>query len=773
MAVKRHKKKTRKTSARQTAARTAAPGPPPSKRRFWFRVAAALGVPLMVLLLAEAGLRLAGYGYSTAFFRPVEIGGHRMLVENHRFGWRFFPRSVARAPAPVVFPAEKEPGTFRIFLFGESAALGDPRPAYGFSRYLEVLLRDRHPETRFEVINVSMTAISSHVIREIARECAGLDGDLWIIYAGNNEYYGPFGAETVFGASAPPLALVRAQLALQRTRLGQLLATVAGRLGGAAGEESPDWAGLRMFVGHEIAPSDPRRRAVQRNFGKNLEAIFRYGTRAGAKVLMVDMAVNLRDCAPFASLDSPNLSGTDREEWRKLYRSGAVLQDSGEVQGSLPILRVALKENPEHAEAAFRLAKLELAATNTAVARELFARACDLDAMPFRADSKLNGAVRSLAEHSGVPGVTWVDAADALGGADGTGLPGEDVFYEHVHLTFGGNYRLARTVADQVSPLLPSEITADAAGRWASQEVCERRLGLTDWNRSTALEDMVTRLLDAPYTNQLRATERLSRLWSQLATLRERMDPISELEAAAVYEEALAGNSADHRLHENRAEFRELTGDLAGAAEDWEEVQQLLPHHFSGWYHQGRLLRRVGKAGEARAALEKALDVRPDLAEARLELASLDIAAGKLDSALTQCEAALKLRPHQARPHVLRADILAHLDRREEALASLREAIRVQPSDWEGHYLLGVELAMEEQLPEAEARFAEAVRLRPDHVLSRVNLGVALVRQGRFAEAEAQFQEALRLDPVNQKALQALEMIHALKRRAAPDAPQP
>ena len=89
----------------------------------------------------------------------------------------------------------------------ESAAMGDPEPAFGASRYMETLLRDRFAKTDFEVVNVAFTAINSHVILPLARECAGHEGDLWIIYMGNNEMVGPFGAATVFGAKAPPLLL--------------------------------------------------------------------------------------------------------------------------------------------------------------------------------------------------------------------------------------------------------------------------------------------------------------------------------------------------------------------------------------------------------------------------------------------------------------------------------------------------------------------------------------------------------------------------------------
>ena len=163
----------------------------------------------------ECALRLAGYGYSTAFFKPLKVAGQDCLVDNDDFGLRFFPPALARIPVPVVMKATKPVGAIRIFLLGESAALGDPRPQFGAGRYLEALLRERFPGQDFEVVNVAMTAINSHVILPLARECAVHQGDLWVIYMGNNEVVGPFGAGTVFSPQTPPLALIRLNVALK------------------------------------------------------------------------------------------------------------------------------------------------------------------------------------------------------------------------------------------------------------------------------------------------------------------------------------------------------------------------------------------------------------------------------------------------------------------------------------------------------------------------------------------------------------------------------
>jgi hypothetical protein len=178
-------------------------------------------VPLLLIGGLELGLRLAGYGYSPRFFQKIEIKGAESFADNPKFSFRFFPPRLARMATPVTMAARKAPGTIRVFIFGESAALGDPRPAYGAGRYMEALLRQKYPEQAFEVVNTSMTAINSHVIREIAADCEDKEGDVWLVYMGNNEMVGPYGAATVFGPQAPPLWRIRLATELQEWRTGQ------------------------------------------------------------------------------------------------------------------------------------------------------------------------------------------------------------------------------------------------------------------------------------------------------------------------------------------------------------------------------------------------------------------------------------------------------------------------------------------------------------------------------------------------------------------------
>src|SRR5262249_34563275 len=120
---------------------TCAKSAPPTSQRWIARIVLAVLMPLLFLVIIELGIPIAGFGYNPNVFLRTQISGKDYFVTNEKFGWRFFPRQVARTPLPLRMAAAKSTNEYRIFLFGESAALGDPDPSFGMGRYLEVLLR--------------------------------------------------------------------------------------------------------------------------------------------------------------------------------------------------------------------------------------------------------------------------------------------------------------------------------------------------------------------------------------------------------------------------------------------------------------------------------------------------------------------------------------------------------------------------------------------------------------------------------------------------------
>jgi hypothetical protein len=246
--------------------------------------------PLVFFGLLEGGLRLGGYGFQPELFVGPDAGGN--YVVNRKFGWRFFPRPLARPAQPCLLTPKKF-GTVRIFVLGESAAMGVPDPAFGFGRILEVMLRRQYPGTRFEVINAAITAINSHVILEIARDCAAHEPDIFVVYMGNNEIVGPYGPGTVFQQWARRRSLVRAAIWTKATRTGQLCDNLLGSLRG--GDTLTEWQGMEMFEGRHVAADDPRLATVYESFRRNVADLCAVAKRAKAGMVLSTVAVNLRD----------------------------------------------------------------------------------------------------------------------------------------------------------------------------------------------------------------------------------------------------------------------------------------------------------------------------------------------------------------------------------------------------------------------------------------------------------------------------------------------
>ena len=740
-------------SARATPARPLPPG-----RRWLFRGVALL-LPLGLLAALELALRLGGYGYDPHFFKHLQIGGTDYVVQNDDFSRLFFPAETARTPGPIRFPARKAPGTFRIFILGESAAMGDPEPAYGAGRYLEMLLRQKYPGTRFEIVNAAFTAINSHVILPIARECARQEGDVWIVYMGNNEMVGPFGAATVFGRRAPALPYVRLVTALRQTRTGQLIGNLAKRSG--AGGAPGEWGGMQMSLNNEIPPDSPMKATVYRNFQKNLADIVRCGTGSGATVLLNTVAVNLRECPPFASLGNTNLPPAQRaqvDQWQTTARQHL---DQGQPAAATALYAQAAGLDPRAADLQYAWGQSLLAQGQLPAAHEHLQAACDDDALPFRTDTRINALIRAEAETHNGPRLKLLDAASVLATNQPDGLCGLETFYEHVHFDFDGSYRLARAWADGIAPLLPP-----SPGPWASQAECETLLGLSDWNRAAILEHMAVRMLVPPFSSQADNAQRMRHLHDRAAALRGGMNAADAARARDNFERQLAAAPEDWLMHENYALFLQATGNLAPALAEWRRVHELIPQDYLSWFQMGRMLGGEGQWAEAEAALQQAVAMRPGLTEAWIELGSVQASREDYAGALASYTIALKQRPEDGRTRFRIGKVLAKLNRHAEAVEYYRAALKLNAEDWEPHYELGAELDAAGQLAAALTEFGAAARLKPDYSRAHFNYGVVLAKTRRYDEARQEFEATLRLEPDYATAQKYLAQLQGLKERA-------
>jgi tetratricopeptide (TPR) repeat protein len=763
------------------------------------RLMAMIFVPLLVLGGIEFGLRLGGYGYDPAFFRPIQINGHKFYVSNEKFSYRFFPAAIARIPLPFRFAAEKATNSYRIFLFGESAAMGDPDPTYGVGRYLEVLLRERYPGTDFQVVCVALTAIDSSTILPIARECVRHQGDLWLIYMGNNEMVGPFGAETSYGLRAPRLGVIRTILAIKSTRIGQLLDACGKRLRNNSSTPKK-WGGMEMFANNRLGYDDPARLRAYANFRENLKDILHAAHQADVPVILSTVAVNLKDCAPFASLHAAGLDANQEAAWNQIYQQGIDLETAGSYREALTLYQKAARIDPQFADLQFRMGSCDLALTNIDQARREFELARDDDALDFRSDTRINSAIEEAASRHAGRGVYLLDAARALAQSSPDRIPGLELFYEHVHLNFAGNYLLALNFAESAEKILPDAITARDKGNWASAELCDDRLAVSVWNRQMIWQHILSMIMLPPFPGQFNHDAMLTIYETKLAEAKSAMNTQTFGQVRQLYERALALARDDSFLHLNFVAFLEKAGYLTQAIIEAKRCCELIPQSPEIFYHTATLLVRAGKTTEAMNYFSRALALRgddakvlnamgeilanrqkndeavgwfkrairanPNDAEAYLNLGFLQQNQGQMGDAMASYQMAADLEPEGSADDFNRANIAANSYQWDKAITCLRAAVQARPDFWQAHYQLGIQLAAKGEIEGAQTQFSEAIRYRPDFIQAHSDLGTALATQGKFDQALDEFHTVLQLDPVNSSAQQ---QISSLETKRHPD----
>lgn len=759
-----------------------AAGPAMRRVKTWlFRAVALLVMPALFFGVAELILRLTGFGYPTGFLLPETRSGEKVFVQNNRFGWRFFGPELARVPFPFCIPQAKSSNTVRIFIFGESAAYGDPDPLFGLARMLEAVLGLRHPGTRFEVVNAAMTGINSHAILSIARDCARAQADVWIIYMGNNEVVGPFGAGTVFGLQAPPLPLIRASIALKATRVGQLLDSIRRNLLRPRAAPS-EWGGMTMFLEQRVRADDPRMGVVYRHFGRNLLDIIRAARRHGTKVVVSTVAVNLRDCPPFASAHRPDLAEQHRAEWARLYRAGVEAQAKGDNVGAAEYFGQAAQIDDTVAELRFRQGLCALESGAVSEAQRHFNAARDFDTLRFRCDSRLNELIRQAVSELSDAGMRLIDAERVFAEQSPAGSPGHELFYDHVHLTFEGNYLLARALASVVEGLVPQlALQMGETRSWPTVQECAVRLGWTDWAKQRVLSDMLVRLTDPPFTWQLDHADQLARLKRQLEELLPAPGQSGYHTARERLITALDKVPDDPWLHVQMAELGRLAGDLETASRFAQRAVELAPTSVSAWFNLGLVRAQQRRFDETVQAFSRAVELDPLDVWAMHNLAEALVKLGQSDAAARVFRRAVKLKPHfgvawlglgavleqmgrtaeaqrcyemALANRVRRATELTILARfckargwLEPAATNYAYAITLSPADPQLRIEYGQCLQALGRSADAAAQFAEAARLAPGLLQARFLYGLALARRGEPAKAEVEFREAVRLMP--------------------------
>ncbi len=696
-------------------------------------------VSAAMLCGGEAILRAIGYGHSTDPMIRRSFRGHTFLSANKAFYQQFFSLPVERLVDWPEFeyqvPEEKAEDSCRILVLGASAALGMPPDAgCSFSRVLEVLLRAQYPNTRFEILNAAFPGANSHTMRAVARFGARLKPDVIIVYMGNNEMVGPFGATSVLrGARFWSRPVIRASIALQGCRL---LQWARGNARGPQLAPEPE-------RDDTVTRDDPRAQRVYEFFRDNLEDICEAGLASGSQVVLCSVGSNLRDWPPLRPCHRFDLSPEDLSRWEELFAAGKERQEAGAFQEALLLYGQAAEIDGDFAALAYVTAQCHEALGRVDEARKGFTLARDLDGYRTRADSGTLAIITDTASGLADRGVLYVDAAALLASASSGGIPGREMFWDNVHLTFEGNYVLAGALAEKLDPALRGE---QFAVPLLSREECARQLGVN----AAVLKIHAERILRDYHVWHHHSTEHLEAMIADLAQTGG--DP----QQAYCADEG----ASDFLLSYRCVQELLLAGQVDASLEKAKSLVDEHPTRLGSAASMALCLGHAGRFDEAEALLKELLTAYPDESETPYRLAIVLRGVGRHEKALEWFGTACRINPYHELARCGEGQTLELMGRPDEAQTKYEQAISMNPHHPEPYARLSALVAPKKTPQDVADLWRDVAERHTGAAPAQRYLGAALEAVGDRAGAAAAYRAACEIDPNDGEARQRLEQLN-------------
>jgi tetratricopeptide (TPR) repeat protein len=516
------------------------------------------------------------------------------------------------------FDRSKPEGTFRIFCLGGSTTYGRP---YGdgtsFCGWLRGLLSRVDTSRRWEVINAGGISYASYRIANLIDELVGYQPDLFVLYTGHNEF---LERRTYPDLLDAPEWLIALRVRLNRTRtyswLTESIATARGQtveatLGDEVLPEEVD-AILDQSAGFAYyTRADLQREAARVHFRFNLERILATARAADAGVVMVRPASNLRDSSPFKSEHTAELAADRRSEARALLRRSQDLLVERRPAEALVAVDEAIALDPGFAHAHFLRGRALLGLGRNAESGVAFTRARDEDIVPLRTLSDFGEEVARVASDAEIPLVDF----EALSANRATaGIPGADLFLDHVHPTIAAHGLLAVALVDAMIDagiVRPDALSPEEAMREVQVAVVagvdRRSHGLAQKNLAKVLA--WAGKYEEAYRAALRGIELVGGWhWEVHAVASRSAVQLRKSEAALAHTQDAVRLAPKNAVERYRlGEILAALGRTAEAAEQFETAAKLRPKMIDAHLAAGRLLVEVGRTEDGLRHLRTAL----------------------------------------------------------------------------------------------------------------------------------------------------------------------
>jgi len=179
----------------------------------------------------------------------------------------------------------------------------------------------------------------------------------------------------------------------------------------------------------------------------------------------------------------------------------------------------------------------------------------------------------------------------------------------------------------------------------------------------------------------------------------------------------------------------------------YDKAIQLKPDFADAYYNRGNALKNLGQLDEALKDYDKAIQLKPDYAKAYNNRGAGLQDLGRLNGAVQSYDKAIQLKPDYPEAYYNRGSALKGLGQLDGAVESYDKAIQLKPNYAEAFSNRGVTLHALGQEEKAMQSYDKAIQLKPNYAIAYHNRGVTLHALGRLDEAMQNYDKAIQLKP--------------------------
>lgn len=200
--------------------------------------------------------------------------------------------------------------------------------------------------------------------------------------------------------------------------------------------------------------------------------------------------------------------------------------------------------------------------------------------------------------------------------------------------------------------------------------------------------------------------------------------------------------------------------DLKASEKELLRALELRPESPNVLNALGCVYLEQGRFAESEITFQRAITVKPSWTDPHFNYGRLLKKMGETDAALAEFQKAVEVAPVNATARLYLAQELAERGRYPEAELQYRESIRLSPSLVAEGNLAGI-LLYSGRDNEAASLLQQMSKKYPFDSLTHLRLAQLLEKQGKAAEAKREYQSALATDPGNAEAEAALKHLNS------------